>query len=276
MADNLWLAPTVNFKQTTLNGSIDSSTTTITLNSTANLQAPGYIVIDRVDANGTSTPNAREVVSYTGISGSDLTGCTRGADGSTQGAHSDLAVVETMPTIGMWNSLATIVVRGMTVDGYLKPQASPVSIARGEFRQVYASIASLAQIYTTQRLNVSGASVTGIGIYPVFSSTAGYSGPTIGIGGVSRAPRAGTLKWVSVSTRYCVSTASAGFDFKVRDASIFANATIRPSIAAGGTYVSTASINTVNINQGDLLSADIATVGANGFVNTLTIQAGTA
>ena len=275
MAINLFVAPTTNFKQTTLNGSVTNSQTTITLNSTANLQSPGYIVIDRVDSNGTSTPSLREVVSYTGISGSDLTGCTRGADGSTQQAHSDLAVVETTPTTGMWNNLATILVQGMTVDGYLKAIASPVSIQRLEAKQLYASVASIAQIYTTGRLEVSGASITGIGIYPVFSSTGNHSGPTLAIGGVLRAPVAGTLQWVSVSTRYVVSTASIGIDFKIRDTSIFANATTRPSIAAGGTFVSTASIATRNINRGDLLSADIATVGIDGFVRTISVQGGT-
>ena len=276
MANQLYVAPTVNYKQTTLNGSISDSVGTITINSATNLQAPGYIVIDRVDANGVSTPSAREVVSYTGISGSDLTGCVRGADGSTQQAHSDAAVVETMPTVGMWNSLATIVATAITTDGYLRAIASPVSIGRLEAKQLYASIASIAQIFTTGRLEVSGASITGMGIYPVFASTGNHSGPTLAIGGVIRSPVAGTLQWVSVSTRYVVSTASAGFDFKIRDITAFANATMRPSIAAGGTFVSTASLSVKNINRGDLLSADIATIGVDGHIRTVSIQGGTA
>lgn len=271
----MFLAPTINFKQTTLNGAIDDSVTTITVNSATNLQAPGYIVIDRVDANGVSTPSLREVVSYTGISGSDLTGCTRGADGSTAQSHSDTAVVETTPTVGMFNSLATIVAKAVTTDGYLRSTNSPVTVGRLEARNLYASVASIAQIFTNGRLEVSGASITGIGIYPSFVSTGNHSGPTLAIGGVLRAPVAGTLQWVSVSTRYVVSTASAGFDFKIRDVTAFANATMRPSIAAGGTYVSTASLSVKNINRGDLLSADIATIGADGFVRTVTIQGGT-
>lgn len=273
---NLFLAPTANFIQTTLNGAINDSTGTITLSSTANLQTPGYIIIDRVDSSGTSTPSAREVVSYTGISSNDLTGCTRGADGSTNRSHSSGAIVETVPTIGMWNSLATILVQGMTTDGYLKAIASPVSVARLEAKTLYASIASIAQIYTTGRLEVSGASITGFGIYPTFASSGNYSGPTLAIGSVARAPRAGTLQWVSATTRFAVSTASIGFDFKIRDVTVFANATSRPAIAAGGTFVSTASLAVRNINQGDLLSADIASVGADGFVRTITIQGGTA
>ena len=272
----IYVAPTANFVSKTLNGAITSGAGTITLNNTTNMQAPGYVVIDRTDSAGTATPNAREVVSYTGISGSDLTGCTRGADNSTALSHSDGAIVETMPTVGLWNSLATVVSQGFNGDGYLKAIASPVSIAIMNAKVMYASVASIAIAHVTTRLEVSGASLTGFGIYPVFSSPANYSGPTLAIGSVVRAPRAGTLQWVSVSTRYVVSTASIGFDFKVRDTTIFANATSRPAIPAGGTYVSTASIATRNINQGDLLSADIATVGTDGFVRTITIQGGTA
>jgi len=271
----IYLGPTSNFLQTTLNGAITDTAGTITLTSATGFQTPGYVVIDRTDSSGSSTPNAREVVSYTGISGNNLTGCVRPADGSTARSHSDGAIVETAPTVGMWNSLATVVSSGLTGDGYLKAIASPVSIQRAELNQMYASIASIAQIFTTGRLEVSGASITGFGIYPVFASTGDYSGATLAIGGVLRAPRAGTLQWVSASTRYVVSTGSIGFDFKIRDGSVFANATIRPAIAAAGTFVSTASIATRNINQGDLLSADIATVGIDGFVRTISIQGGT-
>lgn len=129
MASTVWLAPTANYVQSTLNGAINSSVGTITLNSTTNLTAPGYVVIDRTDSAGTATPSAREVVSFTGISGNDLTGCTRPADGSTARSHSNGAIVETMPTIGMWNSLATIVGSGFDGSGYLRPIASPASIA---------------------------------------------------------------------------------------------------------------------------------------------------
>lgn len=103
MAAGLFKAPTSNFWSSTLNGGIDDSVDTITLNSTSGLQSPGYVVIDREDGNGTVTPNSREVVKYTGISGSDLTGCTRGADNSTARSHSDGALVEATFTIGMHN-----------------------------------------------------------------------------------------------------------------------------------------------------------------------------
>jgi len=103
MAAGLFKAPTINFKSTSLDGAIDDSANTISVNSATNLQSPGYIIIDREDGSGTATPNSREVVSYTGISSNDLTGCSRGEDGSTAAAHSDGALVETMFTIGMHN-----------------------------------------------------------------------------------------------------------------------------------------------------------------------------
>ena len=129
MSNTIFLAPEVNFLEKTLNGAINDSAGTITLNNTTNIKAPGYAVINRVNSAGVATPSAREVIFYTGISGNDLTGCTRGADSSTARDHNDGAIVEFAPTAGMWNSLATIVSAGFTGDGYLKAINSPVSIA---------------------------------------------------------------------------------------------------------------------------------------------------
>lgn len=148
MANINYLAPLTNYLTKTLSGAINDSANTITLSNTTNMTAPGYIVIDRTNSAGEASPNSREVVSYTGISGSDLTGCTRGADGSTARTHIDASLVETMLTVGMWNSLATIVGKAVTNDGYLRPIASPMSI-------------SILQISTM--INVSGASIVGIG-----------------------------------------------------------------------------------------------------------------
>src|SRR3990167_10197438 len=119
MASTIFLAPTKNFITKTLSGAIDDSATTITLNNTTSLQTPGYAVINRVDANGNATSGSREEIYYTGISGSDLTGVTRNADGSTARTHADGSRVDFTPTVGMWNSLATIISTGFTGDGYL-------------------------------------------------------------------------------------------------------------------------------------------------------------
>ena len=156
---NFFEAPTINFKTTTLNGAIDDSVQTIAVNSATNLVAPGYIIIDRVNAAGTSTPDSREVIYYTGISTSNLTGCVRGADGSTARSHSDGAIVETTFTVGMWNDMVDILGVVMTKDSALKSYISPVSIARVEtaylngafingVRLAVSSIASIAEIQT--------------------------------------------------------------------------------------------------------------------------------
>jgi len=103
-------APTSNFWSTSLNGAINDSVTTITLNSTVGLQAPGRLVINRQDSTGKNTPSAREVISFTGISGSDLTGVTRGADNSTARSHADGSPVESaMVVAAAWAQLNVLI-----------------------------------------------------------------------------------------------------------------------------------------------------------------------
>lgn len=65
----------VNALATTLGGTITDSITTIPLTSTTGFPTAGGVTIDQ------------EVVFYTGVSGGNLTGCTRGADGTANAAH---------------------------------------------------------------------------------------------------------------------------------------------------------------------------------------------
>ncbi len=67
--------------ETGLNGGIGDSDSTITLDSTVGLVAPGILVIDP------DSLTLREVITYVGLSGSDLTGCVRGEAGSAAGAQ---------------------------------------------------------------------------------------------------------------------------------------------------------------------------------------------
>ena len=60
---------------TTLNGSHSSSVATLTLTSTTGLTSTGKVHI------------AGEIVTYTGILGNDITGCTRGAESTTAATH---------------------------------------------------------------------------------------------------------------------------------------------------------------------------------------------
>jgi hypothetical protein len=61
---------------TTLNGAINNSVTSIVLTSSAGYTATGVVLIES------------EQISYTGIVGNTLTGCTRGINGSTAASHS--------------------------------------------------------------------------------------------------------------------------------------------------------------------------------------------
>ena len=268
-----FVAPTTNFFSTTLNGSVNSTQTTgITLNSVTNLQAPGKIIIDREDSNGTATPNAREIIEFTGISGNELTGVTRPADGSTARAHNDAALVESVPTVGLWNSLTTIVATSMTSDGYLKAIASPVSISamhintlsatsiastpRAEMANLnVSSTASIAVGFFGTRLDASGASLTGFPVVPVFAFTGTLSGASTLLQTPLPMPRAGEWRYANFVTRTVASGVSAIVDINKNGTSIFA-AVGRPMIVAGGTFASTASIATKGFDAGDRISWD--------------------
>lgn len=73
--------------KTTLNGGINNSVTTITLTSTAGFDANGL-------ANGFAIRIGSEMINYTGVSGNQLTGCTRGQNGTSAASHSTGANVD--------------------------------------------------------------------------------------------------------------------------------------------------------------------------------------
>lgn len=249
-------APTANWVQTTLNGTITSDAATITVNSATNLQYPGYVVIDRQDSAGNNTASAREVVYYTGITGSNLTGCTRGADGSTQRSHADGALVETCMVAGMYEALRTAYSTNFTADGVLNAIISPVSIARAEITNtVIAGTASIQTLNIEKSLILGTASISGLGLNPVFNFVGSLSGASTLIMTPLSMPRIGTWKAVSVITRTVASGVSAIIDVNKNGTSIF-DAGTRPSIPGGGTYVSTASIKTANFSAGDRISWD--------------------
>jgi hypothetical protein len=66
---------------TLLNGALNNSATTITVDSTTGFPATGRIDIDS------------ELITYTGVTPTTFTGCVRGANGSTAASHLDNAVV---------------------------------------------------------------------------------------------------------------------------------------------------------------------------------------
>jgi hypothetical protein len=68
---------------TTLNGNITSTDTTITLTDASEFPTSGYIVIEKVDS--TTGAIVSETIEYTGKSSNDLTGCTRGTAAPSYG-----------------------------------------------------------------------------------------------------------------------------------------------------------------------------------------------
>lgn len=80
-------------QSTKLNGSLTSVATTITVDSTANFASSGFIII------------GSEIITYTGKTATDFTGCTRGAHGTSAAAHSDNADVICGPSGRFWDQI---------------------------------------------------------------------------------------------------------------------------------------------------------------------------
>jgi hypothetical protein len=101
--------PTENALQTTLGGTLSLAETgsfTIaddwsSILSGLSATRPIMFVVDRVNTNNEKTPTTREYILATGISGTTVSGLTRGQAGSTQQAHSAGAIVEIV-----WDSVA--------------------------------------------------------------------------------------------------------------------------------------------------------------------------
>lgn len=72
----------VTYASTTLNGGINASVTTITLTSTTGFTIPTSGAANIVRVNN-------ELITYTGISGNNLTGCVRGTNGTSATTHSN-------------------------------------------------------------------------------------------------------------------------------------------------------------------------------------------
>ena len=94
--------------QTTLNGDITSTATTITLTDGSNFPTSGFIMITKLlTSSDTSDPlkvgtYQNEVIEYTGRSSNDLTGCTRGTSSIYRG------YTPPSTTAGSHNSGATV------------------------------------------------------------------------------------------------------------------------------------------------------------------------
>lgn len=247
MAAKLWETGTVNAFNTTLNGAIDASVTTITLTTTTGLVAPGILCLDRQDATFVDTPTKREYISFTAIAGNDLTGCARGVAGSSAQAHASGAIVEENFSTSHWGEMLDYLQISHDVSGNITTAGS-------------ATISTL-RLYS--HLNASGASITGnfplnpVWTFSVVASTAsGYASNPLSM------PQSGTLSWLSVTLDGPASGASYIFDVNKNGSSIF-DVGARLTVPGGGTFASTASIATRNFVSGDKFWADTDAVGSN-------------
>ena len=262
---NLNYAPTANFTSTSLNGAINDSVDTITLNDASKLKAPGYLVIDRQDANGTNTSSAREVVSYTGISGSDVTGVTRAVDGSTARSHNDGALVEPNLTVGMWSDLNDFLAVSLaTGSGELAPRSQ-------------ASIVTLDST-TINATTVNADNVQGVGGQMYWSRSGALATVQAATASDTHFPLIRATKDLTISSTY-VSLMSApslaAFQFNVSHGSSptgdFSSIyTTEPTIDVGEydtTTAATASVlSLTSLASGSLLRAEIDEHGESGVM----------
>lgn len=123
----------VNELQNNLNGAITSGATTLSLNSSTNFPAYGTVLIDN------------EVILYTGISGNDLTGLTRGFDSpnSVAAAHANGAVVSFAIVADHHNILAAEI---NAIETSLNLTASQVVVTNASGRLTTQASPSLTEL----------------------------------------------------------------------------------------------------------------------------------
>ena len=121
---NLYNVPLENGVQLTTQNALltgETSVITFTASVTSKLQAsatiPGILVIDRVDANGNETPTKTEYISFTAVTGSTVTGLTRGLANSTDQDHSAGAIVEFVPDVIWADSINDVFTQQHNSDG---------------------------------------------------------------------------------------------------------------------------------------------------------------
>jgi hypothetical protein len=121
---NLYNVPLKNAVQKVLANTLTSGeTATITFSTsvTSDLQAsssmPGILVIDRVDVNGNLTPSLTEYIAFEGVSGSTVTGLTRGLAGTSAQGHSIGAIIEFVPDVVWAEALNDVITTQHNSDG---------------------------------------------------------------------------------------------------------------------------------------------------------------
>lgn len=128
------------------------ATTSMTLNNVVGIQnKAGVCVVDRVDANGNATASKREYITFTGVSGSTLTGLTRNSDGGgTDQDHAVGAIVEFVSDVLQQQAIIDGLLLTVTTAGALnKAAGSDVTTGTDD-----------AKIVTSKALADAGLTVT--------------------------------------------------------------------------------------------------------------------
>ena len=208
---NLYNVPLENGVQLTLqNALLTGETTTITFTAsvTSKLQAsasiPGILVVDRVDANGVETPTKTEYISFTGVTGSTVTGLVRGLANSTDQDHSAGAIVELVPDVVWADSLNDVITTQHNADGTHKTLSliSLVSVTLNN---------PIINTPTFTALTIAGGSLASVTIYNSkfdglnITNTTITGASLVSISTVNRA-------YIPVETKL-ISTATSTFDF---------------------------------------------------------------
>lgn len=153
------LVEATNNASSTLTGAITNSQNTIPIADPAEFPDSGFATI----VDSLTSPTKLEIISYTGKSGSDLTGVTRGAQGTTGTAFDSGNFVELRYTKGMHEALRGAIIAVETKLGYGSDTAANghVLIGNGagtsEWRALIAGdIPDLSATYATAGHNHSG------------------------------------------------------------------------------------------------------------------------
>jgi hypothetical protein len=277
MAANRYLAPYQAFTAK-LDGRLASTDLSIVTTDAEGLQAPGLVMVERLDISGFVSGNV-EICAFTGITGNTLTGVTRGLAGTTAVDHNSGVIVESYLSVGNWNDMIDLLltehetltgvelwathVKNLTVTG-----SSGSTGLRGDVVFGFAGNATGSAIG-----NVSGypAVLINIGPYagglPPMSIAGGLASGT-NLTPLLIVEEPYSLRSVSAVLRYPASGASLVLDINKNFTSIF-NTGYQLTIPAGGTYASTASIANNVLLPGNLMSLDVDMVSQAGDLTVL-------
>lgn len=264
--------PTQNSLSYTLDAQLAAGANSLTLNQSVDgvIRAPGVGWVDRIDTSGGLTPTKREYFTFTGVSGAQLTGLSRGLAGSTDQVHAVGAIVEFGPDVLYEQNTYDYLTLEHTTDGVHAslPSLTQIRSLNGIFAStasaqlvntrnlVVASQASIAQLNVGTLFSVSGASVVGL-------STSGAFRPFFQVpGGLSSLTNIGGL--IPVDGSYTISNLNAFVQTpsSVASVSILLKKNLGTTIGvicipAGATFASSASISTAALVASDNLGIDI-------------------